>query len=131
MDQAAQCEGRSELYVELLRAWSEDPVATQLVGPEPAWDAPLRLLSGLHYLVLGAEAAWDDPLEEHASFLRDFVASQGVQTNEVQRSWVLLFLLLRVAERTGARTFDLVELGSSVGLNLVWDRYAYRYEARE
>ena len=131
LDQAAQCEGRSELYVELLRAWSDDPVAAELVGPDPAWDAPLRLLSGLHYLVLGGEAGWDDPLEEHAAFLREFVASQGVQTNEVQRSWVLLPLLLRVAERTGAETFDLVELGPSAGLNLVWDRYAYRYEAGE
>ena len=102
-DQAAQCEARSELYVELCRRCADDPVATELVGPEPAWDAPLRLLSGLHYLVLGGEAAWDDPLEEHASFLREFVASQGVQTNEVQRSWVLLPLLLRVPSARAPR----------------------------
>ena len=114
-----------------MRAWADDPVATELVGPDPAWDAPLRLIAGLHYLVLGGEAGWDDPLEEHAAFLREFVASQGVQTNEVQRSWVLLPLLLRVAQRTDAKTFDLVELGPSAGLNLVWDRYAYRYEAGE
>jgi len=131
LDQAAQCEGRSELYVELLRRWSDDPVAAELVGLDPAWDAPLRLLGGLHYLVLGGEAGWDDPLEEHAAFLREFVATQGVQTNEVQRSWVLLPLLLRVAQRTEAETFDLVELGPSAGLNLVWDRYAYRYQAGE
>jgi len=131
LNQAAQCEGRSGLYVELLRRWSDDDVAAELVGTDPAWDAPLRLLGGLHYLVLGGEAGWDDPLEEHAAFLREFVATQGVQTNEVQRSWVLLPLVLRVAQRTGSETFDLVELGPSAGLNLVWDRYAYRYEAGE
>ena len=129
LEQAAQCEGRSELYTGLLRSWSDDPVAAELVGPDPAWDAPLRLIAGLHYLVLGSEASWDDPLVGHAEFLRDFVATQGVQTNEVQRSWILVPLLLRVAQRMRAETFDLVELGPSAGLNLVWDRYRYRYKA--
>jgi hypothetical protein len=131
LNQAAQCEGRSQRYVELLTAWAEDPLANELVGPDPAWDAPLRLAAGLHYLVLGGEAGWDDPLAGHAAFLREFVATQGVQTNEVQRSWILLPLLLRVAQRTGADVFDLVELGPSAGLNLVWDRYRYDYEAGE
>jgi hypothetical protein len=131
VNQAAQCEGRSQLYADLLRAWADDPVAAELVGPDPAWDAPLRLIGGLHYLVLGGEAGWDDLLEDHREFLREFVATQGVQTNEVQRSWVLLPLLLRVAQRTGEQTFDLVELGPSAGLNLVWDRYRYRYQAGE
>ena len=129
LNQAAQCEGRSPLYAELLRRYADDAVAAEIVGPDPAWDAPLRLLGGLHFLVLGGEAGWDDPLDRHREFLTDFVASQGVQTNEVQRSWVLLPLLLRVAERMGAEAFDLVELGPSAGLNLVWDRYQYRYEA--
>jgi hypothetical protein len=129
LNQAASSEGRSQLYVDLLTAWADDPVAAELVGPDPEWDAPLRLIGGLHYLVLGGEAGWDDPLSEHAEFLREFVATQGVQTNEVQRSWVLVPLLLRVAQRMGVEAFDLVELGPSAGLNLVWDRYRYRYEA--
>jgi hypothetical protein len=77
--------------------------------------------------VLGGEASWDDPLDVHADFLRRFVREQAVQTNEVQRSWALLPCLLRGAERLGVDEIDVVELGASAGLNLVWDRYRYAY----
>jgi hypothetical protein len=130
-DQASHCDSRSPLYAELCRRFADDPAASEIVGAEPTWEAPLRLLGGFHYLVLGGEADWDDPLEEHRDFLAQFVREQGVQTNEVQRSWVLVPLFLRVAQRTGAEVFDLVELGPSAGLNLVWDRYRCRYEAGE
>jgi hypothetical protein len=82
----------------------------------------------MHYLVLGGEASWDDSPADHADFLTEFVRTQGVQTNEVQRSWVLVPLFCRVAERTGAQEIDFVELGPSAGLNLVWDRYRCVYE---
>jgi hypothetical protein len=77
--------------------------------------------------VLGGEASWDaieDALVAHAEFLRRFTAEQQVQTNEVQRAWALLPGFLTVAD---GRPLDVLELGPSAGLNLVWDRYSYRY----
>ena len=102
------------------------------MGADPAWDAPLRLLGGLHALVLSGRASWGDiegALEEHADFLSRAVADRPVQTNEVQRCWVLLPCFLELARLSGHTRLDLVELGPSAGLNLMWDRYRYVYEA--
>jgi hypothetical protein len=89
---------------------------------------PLRLLGGLHYLVLAGRASWDDvdaALEGEAEFLAHFVLEQRVQTNEVRRAWALLPGFLT----TGAERIDLVELGASAGLLLAADLYDYRYTA--
>jgi hypothetical protein len=102
-----------------------------IVGADPDWDAPLRLLGGLHYLVLAGDATWEDRLETHVEFLREFVREQAVQTNEVQRSWMLLPCFLRAAQLLGEDELDVVELGPSAGLNLGWDGYGYSYEAGE
>ena len=99
-----------------------------LVG-ELTWDAPLRLLGGLHALVLSGRGGWDDIDALLGDEELPRLARRSIQTNEVRRSWTLLPCFLELARRLDAETFDVVELGPSAGFNLLWDRYRYRYGA--
>ena len=123
-------QGGSKLYASLARSLADDPIVEALVGDhEPKWEAPLRLFGGVHYLELSGmvQHPWGKlrgVLEANREWLARFVAEQPIQTNEVQRCWGLLPAFLSVVD---GRPLDLVELGPSGGLNLYWDRYAYRY----
>jgi len=95
----------------------------------------LRLFAAVHYLVLtgdapdalsGRFADFAAALAEHEAALRARIETHGVQTNEVQRCTMLLPTLLAAAAETGL-PLELVELGPSAGLNLLVDRYRYRY----
>ncbi|HWF29366.1 MAG TPA: DUF2332 family protein [Mycobacterium sp.] len=114
---------------------------------DPSREAvPLRLLGGLHRLVLDgrapalrrwypstggtwdAESAWPEITRtagDHTDALRKAL-DQPPQTNEVGRSAALIGGLLRLG-----RGFDLpvrlFEIGSSAGLNLRADHYRYQY----
>lgn len=89
----------------------------------------MRLLGGLHALVLTGGASWDDLDAALTADDLPQLARRPIQTNEVRRSWTLLPCFLELARRTGASTLDLIELGTSAGFNLNWDRYRYRYAA--
>ena len=105
---------------------------------------PLRLLGGLHRLVLSGHApelaarfpsvggdgdaarAWPallDALEAHDAAVRDAL-TRPPQTNEVGRSASLVGGFLVVARDTGL-PLRVLEVGSSAGLNLRFDRYWY------
>jgi hypothetical protein len=128
-NQGEACERTgSPLYGELCRLLADEPLVREL-APDNRWDLPVRLLGGLHYLVLDGRAPgwnWADVREtlgREREWLARFVAEQGVQTNEVQRCWALLPAFLSLGERP----LELIELGASAGLNLLLDRYRYRY----
>jgi len=113
---------------------------------EPSRQAvPLRLLGGLHRLVLDARApelrrwypstggswdagaAWPEILNIAASHFDALRAAlhQPPQTNEVGRSAALIGGLLRINREFGLPV-RLFEIGSSAGLNLRADHYRYR-----
>ena len=106
-----------------------------LVPEDPSWDVPDRLVAAVEYLRLAGEVqegdGWDAfrfALAEHGEWAATFVREQPVQTNVVQRSWALLPLFLTVAQ-SAPGPLDLLELGTSGGLNLVWDRYRFEFQA--
>lgn len=121
--------------VDRMRAFTGD------VGPY-RHSVPLRLLAGLHALVLSGEAPalaalyppnpdpdditlgamLDRVLIEHEPRLLEWLALPP-QTNEVRRSIALIAGASLLADRF-ALPFVLSELGASAGLNLHWDRYA-------
>lgn len=130
-----------------------DPVADRVLGwpgdPSNRADAlPLRLAGALHGLVIeGRDAglaavyppqhADDDALwtavvaacAAHAGYLLARLDGPP-QTNEPQRSAALAPGFLTVAALTGL-PLATSELGASAGLNMVWDRFAYRFGAAE
>lgn len=130
---ADRLDPRSELDAVLLR-WPSHPGNDALA---------LRFAGALHALVLDgrapslgaiyppaglptADVLWTEvrkAMATESAFIRDWLKSPP-QTNEVGRSAVLLGGLLTIAAKTGMPLF-LSELGSSAGLNLMWDRYSY------
>jgi hypothetical protein len=123
--------------------------ATILSGHEddPSRHAvPLRLLGGLHRLVLDgraselrrwypstggtwdAETAWPEIAQTAANHTDSLRAAldQPPQTNEVGRSAALIGGLLRINHEFGL-PIRLFEVGSSAGLNMRADHYLYRY----
>lgn len=105
---------------------------------EPTRDAlPLRLIGGLHALVLaGADpelaelfagqvsaAALNRALARNDAALLPWLDGPP-QTNEPGRSGALIVGLLEVARRFGPR-LEILEIGSSGGLNLLIDRYRF------
>ena len=127
----------------------DGPVAQRVLAwpgdPSNRADAlPLRLAGALHALVLEdrdaglADAYPPDPaddealwqavaaaLADHAPFLLARLDGPP-QTNEPQRTAGLVPGLLTVAAATHL-PLTCSEIGASAGLNLLWDRFAYRF----
>jgi len=141
---------RAPLYSLLSSAIAEDREVVELLTAAPATQqAPVLLLAATHHLVLsgvapdlavhypnlnGGDASASDPwpafrqlCSDHADDIRALVATRHTQTNEVGRCATFLPVFAALARETG-RPIAHVDVGTSAGLTLLWDRYGYRYQ---
>ena len=63
----------------------------------------------------------------HADGIRELVRTRRVQTNEIRRCSYLMPAFGVIASENPGRPLALIDVGSSAGLNLLWDSYQYRY----
>jgi hypothetical protein len=113
---------------------------------------PNLLFAAVHYLLLkgishplarfykslgGSYALTDDPMPDFRSFcfqqverIRELIAVRLVQTNEVSRCAGLAPVFVAASKDVPGRPLYLVDIGTSAGLNLFWDRYGYKYGDR-
>jgi hypothetical protein len=146
-------------YPAICRGVADDPDVLALLDGAPLPQRrPLLLLAAVHDLLLSGDehplasyydtvaavrggsfespggdvvAVFTDFCRERSDPLRQLVSSRNTQTNEVGRCSALLPGLCHVAaDYRGAEALALLDLGTSAGLNLLFDDYAYTYRPR-
>jgi len=146
-------------YSAISQAVADDDDVLALLDDAPLLQRrPLLLLAAVHFLLLsGAEhpladyydtvrlvrgrpdepppegdvvAAFTDFCRVHRSEIKELTATRSTQTNEVGRCSALLPGLCHIAALYDWReSLSLLDLGTSAGLNLLFDDYAYTYGA--
>jgi hypothetical protein len=140
----------SPRYEALARACARDPeLAAPLLAAPPQQQRALLYFAAVQYLLrrapeadlsgwypaLGGTRSPDAGLVDafarftraHRDELRELCARRTTQTNEARRAAVLRPALGRVARAFPGRPVSLIDLGTSAGLLLYPDRYAYDY----
>ena len=144
-----ECEGSSLLYAELANGVSSDIELLELCqNARPGQPIPNLFFGSVHYLLLKGRR---HPLEKfYPSIVSHPKNPQGafpvfkkfclsykdeivhllkeklVQTNEVRRCGYLYPIFSKIYERTN-NPLALMEIGTSAGFQLLWDKYVYSY----
>ena len=144
------CRDESPLYEHLCSRTADDPELLRIVCAAPdGQPAPNLFLAAVHFLLLAgsrhelggfygscvaaprpyrdAFPAFRDFCLQYQDAIRELISRRRVQTNEVRRCAYLLPAFAYVAALEHPRPLALIEVGTSAGLNLIWDRYAYDY----
>ena len=145
---AATAPKRAPLYCHLAESIADDPTTSRLLLHAPEQQQlPVLLFACVHWLLLNepdqplaryypnltadvdtapAYPAFREFCAVHEERLAGLLATRSTQTNEVGRCATILPMLGLVADEVGP--LALVDVGSSAGLTLLFDRYECRYE---
>lgn len=143
-----ECHNSSPLYEKLSLAISRDEEMLKFASNSVHGPIPNILFASIHYLILkgkdnGLSVFYPDttdnpemekdPYPLFRDFCRDYrseikllLKSKYVQTNEVQRCSLLMPALNQVYSEA-KEPLSVVEVGTSAGLNLLFDQYRYDY----
>lgn len=135
------------LYAEFCRGGAEDETILELADNGMEGAKPSHLFSAVHYLLLADPSdplarhfttLTDDPLppagacgelarycREHYGELERLLRTRSVQTTYAERCRSILPAMCEVAREAG-EPLNLVEIGCSAGVLLVFDKFAYR-----
>ncbi|MEM6280432.1 MAG: DUF2332 domain-containing protein [Verrucomicrobiota bacterium] len=151
----SECLGSSELYYHLSLEIAQDEELLRLAEVSgKGQPIPNLLFGAVHFLLTSRPASSlanyyvsltpDSPENPELAFpaFRSFVLSRReeiaevlenrlVQTNEVRRSAYLFPAITHMAGFFPARPLALLEIGTSAGLNLLWDKYSYSFGGPE
>jgi hypothetical protein len=148
-----ECIGSSRLYADLALHIAEDTELLELSSnSREGQPVPNMLFAAVHYLLLSGS---DHELKEYYPSIsskprsipgvfapfRDFcrlyrdenislLKSKLVQTNEVRRC-AYLYPIFCYIYKKAMKPLSLIELGTSAGLQLLWDQYSYSYGSNE
>ncbi len=140
----------SPLYEQLSMAIAEDTEMLTLASKaQNGQPIPNMLFAAVHYLLLqsptSALAAYypsmtesTKPREacyphflafcrEHRDEITALLKTRRVQTNVIKRCSYLFPSFCRIYKHAQETPLSLIEIGTSAGLNLLWDNYAYSY----
>ena len=139
----------SPLYVRLSEGVRDSPELRAFAAQAKKGQPHANILFGaVHYLLLrgadhplrsfypnlnGGTRAEGDPFQHFLDFVGKYrddlvplIAGKVTNTNEVGRS-SLLHAAFRAVAKDAGEPLNLIEIGPSAGLNLIWDRYGVRY----
>jgi len=148
----AEYRNASPLYEHLARSIITDADMLALAAhASPEQPIPHLFFAAIHFLLLQGQMhllaqfypsltstpeapqhaypAFQDFCRTHADAIRHQLATRINQTNEVGRCAYLMPAFTFISRLADARPLALVEIGTSAGLNLLWDHYGYDYGA--
>ncbi len=150
---ARECKGSSRLYEYLSLKIFEDNEMLELSSHSAVGQpVPNLFLAAIHYLLLSGTdhilkeyypnvTKFPRPVEESFTHFKDFcqhyrdeiiliLKNKLVQTNEIRRCAYLYPSFCFIYDKA-KKPLSLVEIGTSAGLQLLWDRYSYSYGKNE